>query len=209
MANRKLWGIMGAGLVVFAAVSACSDADEVAGAGDAGEGGEQTTPGGAAGKPAAGGNGGAQVGGMGGAGMGGVNDDGGEGGVAGCSVSDECGGCDAGYFIVKCSWGEATTWHQSEDAQQQPQAACDYARQFFAGAGEGGAGGAAGAAGAANAEQGGAWSNPGLCESYVAPGTRITGCDSGYTETEHETKVGECVIRDECCVLVSFMGCGI
>lgn len=205
MATRKVWGLIGLGLIAVMASNACSDADEVPGEGEAGDGGEQMTPGGAAGEPIAGGNGGARVRGMGGAGMGGV-DGGGEGGIAGCGFSNQCGGCGVPYFIVKCSWGEATTWDQSEETQEQPKAACDYARRFFDGPGEGGAGGAAGAAGAAGAEQGGAWSNPGLCETYVAPGRRITGCD-GCTETEHETKEGQCVIRDECCVLVSFMGC--
>jgi hypothetical protein len=214
MTNGRVWSLVGLGLLVFAAGNACSDTDEgteVANHGGAGEGGEAATPGGTTtkgGSAGAAGSGGAEQGGMGGdGGMGGVEQggmggDGGMGGV-GCTLEDECGGCEEGHLQVKCSWGDVDVSDYPSETGNEVREACAYARNVFEG--DGGAGGAGGAS-LGGAEQGGAASQPGLCETYVSPGTRITGCRH-CTETMSEWKSGECVIRDECCVVAFVQGC--
>jgi hypothetical protein len=210
------WGIgVALGLLLFAVGSACSS--EESGGGNAGAAGEAGSPGNQAGSKAASGSGGgggdagATTGGA-GAGQGGTGGDqggiggDGEGGVAGCGISNECGGCDIGHYMVKCSWGDFGRFASgNEEWQSEPELVCDQARSFF----EGGAGGAGGAGGESEggASLGGAPSE-GICATYVEPGRRITGCGD-CTETDTETKQGTCTIRDECCVLVFKTGCGV
>lgn len=226
MTNGRVWSVVGLGLLVFAASNACSDTDEgteIANHGGAGEGGESATPGGTTTKGGSagaagsggeqGGMGGGEQGGTGGfdqAGMGGDGGMGGMGGV-GCTFEDECGGCEEAHLVVKCSWGQLDVLDEDPSVSGNEVAqACASAKRHFEDGGEGGAGGAGGGSpGRGGAEQGGAASQPGLCESYVSPGKRITSCSNDCTETMSEHKSGECVIRDECCVVASVQGCGV
>lgn len=125
-------------------------------------------------------------------------------GATGCDIADQCGGCESGGFDVLCSWGEISFpgSHGSFDNYLsdyvEPEEACA-AAQTTAQGGAGGSGtGGAGEPGTQTA----------FCDSYVEPGIRIHGC-GGCTATWEETKQAECVIADECCVVVWRMGCDV
>jgi hypothetical protein len=192
----------------FAACSSSEDAPLPGAAGSGGQGGERPNP--AAGGSNGGDGGRETIGGS--PTIGGSN--GGEGGremagAGGCSLEDECGGCVAEpSLVVRCAFGtyEAFEPVSSVDANQ----ACELARtkldpQSVGSGGDGGGGGGGGTATGAGGV-GGASVDSGICATYNPPGHHITHCGD-CTETETELKVSECVIRDECCVVVSVEGC--
>jgi hypothetical protein len=219
--SMQNWGVSGrwviGGLLLAAGFVGCADDNEGPGGG-AGAGGEaaagEAAAGKAAGEAAAGGGGGtagtsSDPGGCGAptaAGAGGfASAEAGAGGYASC-LERECGGCDVGTYVVVCAAGDVYTVGvpDVEDAQ----AACELA--VASETGEGGNGGAAGGgAGGATQASGGADAG-GFCDTYRAPGTRILECGSDRcTETESETKSGECHVAGECCVVVWRHSCGV
>lgn len=195
------------GLLLFAVGSACSS--EESGGGKVGAAGEAGSPDNQAGSKAesgsgGGGDAGATTGGAGGD-LGGIGGDGMAGAGGECSSMNQCGGCDSGRYIVRCSWGNSESL---DSLDYNARSACAYARGVFEG-GEAGAGGASnGGAASGGASSGGAPGSDGICATYKAPGTSVLSCDS-CIETESETKEAECTIRDECCVVVFAQYCGV
>lgn len=205
--------LLGAGFV--ACGGKATESDDVAKAGGpsttlAGNGGASTLG------PARGGQRqGPATGGKAGQGLGGGRGPGrllpGDAGAAGtCGLEDQCGGCDQGFVLVLCSWGSIELPYELvvDELFNDHDAVCEASQQQYAASqSAGGAGGV----GAGGASEGGAGAErplrPGLCSSYVSPGTSIISCD-GCAETESENKVGQCNTGGECCVLVNYQYCG-
>jgi hypothetical protein len=127
-------------------------------------------------------------------------------GDAGCSFVDQCGGCEPGHYVIACSWGEIEVPLELAPDDDDGQAGCLAAQAQEA------AGGAAGAAGAGSADlagAAGALGYPGACHTYHPRGDVLIGCNDGCAETFHEDRTGQCVLRNECCVVLWRMGCSI
>lgn len=135
----------------------------------------------------------------------------GDAGAAGtCSLEDRCGGCDQGFVSVLCSWGSIELPYELvvDELFNDHDAVCKASQQHYAASQSSGGAGGVGAGGASAGGEGGEGPiRPGLCASYVSPGTSIISCD-GCTETESQDEVGQCNIGGECCVLVKYQYCG-
>lgn len=99
-----------------------------------------------------------------------------------------------------------------EDEGTVVERACSAARRVVSMAGEGGAssagnGGGAGESNVAFTVGGESFSGVDPCENYVDPPPMYY--DEGCIGLDDENRLGECVLDNECCVVLEFLSCGV
>lgn len=104
------------------------------------------------------------------------------------------GGCGVDSLGVRCSWGQLNEDQLNAIHERDPAIFCEAANDYAAAAAHD-----AGAAG-----QGGGAGERGICSSWVDPEPQFSGPScSPYAEQ----KVGTCLVRGECCVVVEIFSC--
>jgi hypothetical protein len=127
------------------------------------------------------------------------------GGIAGAPF---CGGCSTPTYRVLCA-RRVVTAQPSPGAPDygkfgEPERACEAAQAEVSGTAGAPNGGGGGAPGAPNDGAAGA---PDACETYVDPPPFYF--DEGCIGEEDESHAGSCIVDGECCVITSFIYCGV